>query len=343
MKTNPVPTERNGWIDVVRALSALAVTLFHFNSLPMNLPPDWVAQAWHTTWLHGHWGVSVFFVLSGYCIFPGWHRAQDCGEFLRRRCGRIFPPYWASLLLVVGLAATVRLITGVNDVVALPRSPQGILASILLLTNPLTTLPTVNWVYWTLTSLLAFYLVMGIALLPRRDHRLGFVAGLHGLLCLVAVCWPPAVPGPWFFVAGWPVFGSGVALAVFFIHRRTGAVMLLVSALHASWQLGHGADPASSLRVGLLTLTLLALVRNWKMPAAMLPLAKIGTISFSLYLVHVPVGIYGLMRFMPREFTNSLSYIGFQLLLLVVTIGAASLFFRVAERPFLPPPRTDSP
>jgi peptidoglycan/LPS O-acetylase OafA/YrhL len=286
--------------------------------------------------LHGHWGVSVFFVLSGYCIFPGWLRAQGCGEFLGRRCGRIFPPYWASLLLVVGLAAAARLLTGVNDVAVLPRNPQDIVASILLLTNPLTPLPTVNWVYWTLTSLLAFYLVMGIALLPRLGHRVGFIAGLHGLLCLVAAAWPPAVPGPWFFVAGWPVFGSGVALAVCFTHRRTGVAMLLVSALHASWQLGLRADPTRSLPIACLTLAFLALVRNMNFPAALHPLAWIGTISFSLYLVHVPVGIYGLMRFLPQEYPNALAYISTQLLLLGVTLGAAGLFYLVAERPFLP-------
>lgn len=342
MKTAPLPIERNGWIDVLRALSALAVVLFHFNSIPVTMPDGWVAQVWHAVWLQGHWGVSVFFVLSGYCLFPGWIRARGCGEFLHRRGGRIFPPYWGSLLLVVALAGVVRLLTGVNDVAALPRDPLAIVANILLLTYPFTALHTINWVYWTLTALLSFYLVMGIALLLPRRAQLGFIAGVHGFICLVATCCPPAIPGPLFFVASWPIFGAGVALAVLFSHRRTGLVMLLFSALHALWQLGHNTDPAGSVLVASVTLICLALVRNRLLPAALQPLAWIGTISFSLYLVHVPIGVAGLMRFLPQMFVHSLSYIGAQLLLLVVTVAAAGLFYLLAERPFLPARPTPS-
>lgn len=337
-----LPSERNGWIDVLRALSALAVVLFHFNSIPLTVPTGWAAQVWHTVWLQGYWGVSVFFVLSGYCIFPGWNRASGCGDFLRRRGGRIFPPYWGSLLLVVALAGLVRLLTGVNDVAALPHNPPAIVATLLLLTHPLTAVPTINWVYWSLTSLLAFYLVLGLTLLLPRSGRIGLIAGLHGLFCLVATCCPPAVPGPLFFVVFWPVFGAGVALAVFFSHHRTGLVMLLVSALQALWQLGHIADSTRSLLVVSVTLIYLAVIRNRLMPSAIQPLAWIGTISFSVYLVHVPIGVAGLMRFLPGVFANSLSYIGAQLLLLVVTVGAAGLFYLMVERPFLPARPTTS-
>ncbi len=343
MNTTPVPTERNGWIDVVRALSALAVVLFHFNSMPVTLPSGWAAQAWHTLWLQGHWGVSVFFVLSGYCIFPGWQRAPGSAEFLRRRCVRIFPPYWGSLLLVVALAAAVRLLTGVNDVATLPRSPQAIVANILLLTNPLTALPTINWVYWTLTSLLAFYLVMGAALLVPPARRISFISGLHALLCLVAVCRPPAIPGPFFFISSWPVFGSGVALAALYTHRRTGSVMLIISAFYATWQLSLDTTLDRSVLVGTATLLVLALVRKQPFPTVFRPLAWVGSISFSLYLVHVPIGIYGLMRFLPEVFATSLSYIGAQLMLLVVTVGAAGLFYFLAERPFLPARSASAP
>lgn len=112
--------------------------------------------------------------------------------------------------------------------------------------------------------------------------------------------------------------------------------MLLVSALHAAWQLGHGAVPVATLVACTATLAALALARNQILPAVFRPLAWVGKISYSLYLVHVPVGVYILMRLLPPLFAGSLSYISAQLLLLVVTVGAASLFYHVAERPFLP-------
>lgn len=333
---------RNGWIDSLRAISALAVVLFHFNSVPVPVPPAWAANVWHTACLQGHWGVIVFFVLSGYCIFSGWNRARGCGDFLWRRVTRIFPPYWGSLLLVVGLAAAVWLLTGVNDVAVLPRSASAIVANLLLLTNPLTAVPTLNWVYWTLTSLLAYYAIMGLVLLPRTG-RIKFVATLHGVLCLVAIGWPAVGPGPLFFITNWPAFGAGVALAAFPEHRHTGVAMLLVSALHAAWQLAHDAVPAASLFVSAATIAALALSRNKTLPAALRPLAWVGKISYSLYLVHVPIGVYVLMRFLPPVYAGSLAYIGAQLLLLVITVCAAGLFYLVAERPVLSARPTAAP
>ena len=83
------PALRDNWIDVLRALSALAVVLFHFNSVPAAVPSDWLARTWHTVWIHGHWGVGVFFALSGYCLVPGWSRSPGLRDFLRRRVVRI--------------------------------------------------------------------------------------------------------------------------------------------------------------------------------------------------------------------------------------------------------------
>jgi peptidoglycan/LPS O-acetylase OafA/YrhL len=142
---NPAP--RNGWIDLLRALGALGVVLFHLNALPTGRPAGTVSAAWHWFWGYGHLGVGVFFFLSGYCLVPGWNRSAGLRDFLRRRLGRIMPPYWCSLLLVVALAAAFKLAAGVNDVALLPHTARAILATVLLGTTPVTDIPTMNWVY----------------------------------------------------------------------------------------------------------------------------------------------------------------------------------------------------
>jgi len=162
------PAARNGWIDVLRALSALAVGLFHFNTVPSTLPPGTIAQGWRNLWSHGHWGIGVFFALSGYCLFPGWSRAVGGLDFLRRRARRIFPPYWSSLLLIALLALGVKLVTGVNDVAKLPSNAGAVAATVLLMTDPVTAIPTINWVYWTLSGTASF--ASGISFsIPHRS------------------------------------------------------------------------------------------------------------------------------------------------------------------------------
>jgi peptidoglycan/LPS O-acetylase OafA/YrhL len=329
------PTDRNGWIDLLRALGAMAVALFHFNSVPLTLPPG--AQAWHTVWLHGHWGVGVFFALSGYCLYPGWKRAPGSGGFLLRRARRILPSYWCSLVLVAGLVVAVRLFTGVNDVAPVPAGPGAWLATLLLATDPVTAVPAVNWVYWTLSCILGFYLLTGLLLLARPAHRLGLLVALHALLCLADAAGNPAPRGPLFLVSYWPVFGSGLALAVLQAERRAGLFMLLVSALHAGWASVRGTDPAAYVVAGILTAAVLALLPRRPLPDWLRPLARIGEYSYSLYLIHVPVGIYLLMRFLPDHFTGTPAYIATQLLQLTACVAFARLFYLLAERPFLPP------
>jgi peptidoglycan/LPS O-acetylase OafA/YrhL len=326
---------RNGWIDLLRGLGAVAVVLFHFNRMPVTVPADTLSRVWRSVWSHGHWGVGVFFVLSGYCLFPGWTRARTGWNFLLRRARRIFPPYWCSLLLVVGLAASFKLINGVNDVARLPASPAAILATIFLLTDPVTAVPTVNWVYWTLSYVFAFYLLAGLILFGPPGRRLAILAGLHLAMIGVDFIFHSAPYGPLFFVRYWPVFGLGLALAVFFADRRTGTVMLAGSLLHGLWLVGTGRDETHYLLVGAGTVAFLALSRTWTFPGWLQPAAWIGRISYGLYLVHVPVGINGLWRMLPEEFHHSSGFVGAQILLLTVTVAAAWLFYRIAEHPFV--------
>jgi len=328
------PAARNGWIDVLRALSALAVGLFHFNTVPSTLPPGTIAQGWRNLWSHGHWGVGVFFALSGYCLFPGWSRAVGGLDFLRRRARRIFPPYWSSLLLIALLALGVKLVTGVNDVAKLPSNAGAVAATVLLMTDPVTAIPTINWVYWTLSGIVAFYLLTALPLLASRTHPLPILVALHGFLCLGDFLFHPAPIGPLFFVRTWPVFGLGLALAVWQRQRRSGTVMLVISLLHATWLIRSDADSRHYLLVGVVTVALLALTHAWPFPSWLRPLAHIGEFSYSLYLVHVPLGVYLFMRLLPAQSPTALAHIVGQLLLLGATVAAARVFYLVAERPF---------
>ena len=334
---------RNDWMDSLRALSALAVVLFHLNVVEQSVPAGAFAGAWHTFWQYGHVGVAIFFTLSGYFLIPAWIRAERPAEFLRRRARRLLPPYWASLLLIALLALAFKLVTGTNAIVTLPRDPVAILATLTLLTTPVTGVPTINWVYWTLSYLLAFNLCAALPLFARRSARIPLLAALHVGLCLLDALVRPAPSGAQFFVHHWPVFGLGLALALRAYDRRAGTALLLVSAVHAGFTLMTGRDDALYLMVGCLTAGCLALGARTPFPSWLRPVARLGQMTYSLYLVHVPVGVYLLWRLMPAHPASSLAYVGAQLLLLAATLAAAGLFFLGCERPFAPAARQPDP
>jgi peptidoglycan/LPS O-acetylase OafA/YrhL len=336
-------TERNDWIDLLRALSALAVALFHLNVVPLNLPIGTVAGAWHAFWQHGHLGVAIFFVLGGYCLVPGWSRSAGVRDFLFRRFRRILPPYWCSLLLVAGLAVVLKLVTGVNDVAALPHTPGAILATLTLMTSPVTEVVPINWVYWTLSCMLAFYLLMGLILAFPARHRVSLLVGLHTFVCVMDVLIQPPLAGSLFFIRHWPVFGLGLAVALWPVQRRGAQVMLVLSVLHVAGLLARATDGAAYLAVGLLSCVLLTVTRFHPLPGVFRPFLPVGRISYSLYLVHVPVGIYILLRFMPENPGHAAAFIAAQLAWLAGTVAVAALFFAACERPFLPPPGLAAP
>lgn len=332
------PRARNDWIDLLRGLAAMAVAMFHFNEIPLSVPAP--AGPWQDVWRHGHWGVGVFFALSGYCLYAGWSQSVEARRFLSRRFQRIFPSYWCSLLLIVALVLGVKLFTGVNDVTPLPDRATSVLATLLLATNPLTQIATMNWVYWTLTVLLGFYVLMTLVLLGPAKWQLRLLASLHALLCAADAIFNPLPTGPAFIVSYWPVFGAGLALAVLGAQRGTGSTMLAVSAIHAVWAAFRGSAPADYVLVANGTVIALALLIPRAFPSWLAPVAAIGPFSYSLYLIHVPVGVYLVQRFLPDRFTSVAGLVLTQLLQLGLCLAVARLFYQLAERPFLPRPRT---
>jgi peptidoglycan/LPS O-acetylase OafA/YrhL len=96
--------------DGVRALAALGVIFSHlYQRLFMPGQVDWYQDA-QAVFMHGAYGVSTFFVLSGMLLsYPFW-KAYLTGapfpsvrHYVRRRAARIIPGYYASLLVSFGL------------------------------------------------------------------------------------------------------------------------------------------------------------------------------------------------------------------------------------------------
>src|SRR6267154_4056257 len=85
-------------LDPARGLAALAVVFFHRGVIPLYIHPvDWVVH-------YGEVGANIFFVISGYVIFQSMERrssegARGCWTFIKKRFRRIYPPFWASLII----------------------------------------------------------------------------------------------------------------------------------------------------------------------------------------------------------------------------------------------------
>lgn len=97
------------FLDRIRAIACISVFLFHsfmyafFPRLPWaGWVPDFtsIGSFWFLLPFNFGWaGVSVFFVVSGFCIHLSFRRNPNWRDFTIRRFFRIYPPYLFALLL----------------------------------------------------------------------------------------------------------------------------------------------------------------------------------------------------------------------------------------------------
>ena len=191
---------RLDYLDGIRALAALYVSFFHvtliatwtgvYGRFPVLSP---FMSKGINLFLFGHFGVSVFIILSGYCLMlpvVRSHKGQLPGgtrAFLRRRARRILPPYYVALTLALLLA----LVPGMNRPngsrwdQALPAwEPGAILSHFLLIQNW-----NSEWLFkidmpaWSVAPEWQIYWLFPYALLPlaRRIGMVGTVLFVVGL------------------------------------------------------------------------------------------------------------------------------------------------------------------
>ena len=273
--------KRNHMVELLRFVAASYVAIFHFNELIPYI------SNWYRDFLKlGYLGVPAFFVISGYCIQIAAVHARSPKDFIVRRFFRIFPAYWFSVAVVLLVVAFWLVVFGVNSVTPLPKSITGILATIVLLTTPFSDVQIINWVYWTLTHELFFYLITFVSLtIPVRYRFYLFIV----IATLVFVL-PIREHWPLFFLQHWPAFCLGTVLYRM-LHQADKFTLpnILLLALSVGGLFSLTYQPYYA--IACLVTTGLILLNNLK-PIKGSFFSGLGNYSYSLYLIHVPLGVY---------------------------------------------------
>jgi peptidoglycan/LPS O-acetylase OafA/YrhL len=314
--------KRNHLIDLLRILAASWVVFFHLNQ-PIAPIDNWYRDFCK----YGHLGVPIFFIISGYCILIALHHAKKPTEFIVRRFFRIFPPYWFSLIITAVIVLLLKVITHVNSVAVLPKSIAGIAATIILSTSPITAVKTINWVYWTLSCEVLFYLAVFACALFKKQY---FVIALIAV-ALLSIVLPRFESGPLFFLNLWPLFSLGVAIYQL-LHQPAYKWFNIV--LLAFTAVDFYATHQSFIYIFLCLITGGLIVINHFKPLKSNLLSRYGDVSYSLYLVHVPIGIYLLGHLKTTVIQTNLALnIVFDVVILVFLVFVSRLMHRYIELP----------
>jgi peptidoglycan/LPS O-acetylase OafA/YrhL len=314
-------------VDALRGIAALAVVLFHFSTRYQQVYPG--PNVPSLSFAHGHYGVNLFFIISGFVIFMTLSRTRRPLDFVVSRFSRLFPAYWAAVALTFVVVSAFGL-------PGRELTLNQALANLFMVHN-FAGVPHVDAVYWTLEIELLFYATMLALFASGHLHQVH--RALWALLALRLLYWVAdksfGVDLSWtlsrllilkyipWFALGIVVY-EAVASGELPLRGRgvqTAALAILCLAIVDGWG------------IGVLGLTLSALV--WMAAAGRLPwlaspgLAFLGTISYPLYLLHEYIGWVLQRAVQARGGSADLSVI----LAVGLSIALASMVTFGVERP----------
>ncbi len=279
------------------------VVLFHFTTKFDELYGHASAPAFSLPW--GHYGVNLFFMISGFVIFMTLERIKTPADFLVSRFSRLYPAYWFSVALTFSLVSWM----------GLPgKTVRGTDALLnVLMFHGLFNIPNVDGVYWTLQVELLFYAWSLLA------FRLGLLAHVHRVLLAalslhlayyvaatgfqVEFSWTLSqlliLPYISWFTCGIMVYRLSSGRTMW--RRELAMVMIAIVTLMVTESFGLGALAV------VCTAALFLAARNRLVVFNATVLTWLGQISYTLYLVHENIGWALLLRLKQHGVNTNLS------------------------------------
>jgi peptidoglycan/LPS O-acetylase OafA/YrhL len=302
-------------VEALRGVAALGVTWFHMTN---TYSLDWVRYSGVDGWL----GVEMFFVISGFIIPYSLQRSKYklayFPRFLLRRLVRLEPPYLISIALVLILWELAAHTPGFAG--APPNYSLGQILAHFLYLIPLTNYPWLNIVYWSLAYEFVFYILAGLLWPVLARRSLLFTAALVACTQAIDIALhdQPTGAALLFFV------GICCARKKLKLDPPWLSLLAAATAVVALWWI---VEPIVAL-VSMGTAFFIAFVDIPRLRV----LGFLGAISYSLYLLHVPIG--GRVVNIGRRFIDGpFQELALSLVALAVSLVVATIFWRYVEEP----------
>lgn len=347
-------------LDAFRCLAILYVMLFHY-TFRWTPPYDHINFYPYKQWYgnlfsNGNFGVSFFFCISGFVISFTLEKTESIKAFIKNRFIRLFPPL---LLCTIITFVTIHFLDPENLLPAYHLA-RNFLPSLTLI-NPVLYKRAFNtdfwWLdgsYWSLWVEIQFYMLSSILYFSNKKKyftNILIAALLISLVRTVLVTFttgnshlPVHLPAKvreeivFWIVNGFnltlhiPFFAAGVVfhklykdhtitdktskflvaltLLVTFINARSLMVFILIIAMHILFLLMIYKPRA------------LNFLNNSF-------LIRLGVLSYTMYLIHEPIGIFSIKHFGP--YLGSLSFLA-PWIMITLVILFAELSYRTYEK-----------
>lgn len=279
---------------------------------------------------YGLFGVHLFFIISGFVIFLTIEKTTHTIDFIVKRFSRLYPAYWFAVLLTF---------SSVN-IFSLPGREVSFQTALINLSmvQKWFHVRSVDGVYWTLAVELSFYFIMSFLLLTKQTKNIEIVS----IVWLATIVLLEFLQVNYASTIHWVLdlmlllnhghlFISGIMFYKLMHENKNNFFhyAIIVASLLTEYYL-HG-------RIGLYVIAIyffvfLLFVKGYLKIIATKPLIYLGTISYSLYLIHQNIGYVIIQKLESNDLVNPVSII---IVPLFIVITLACLMQKYIEKPAL--------
>lgn len=318
-------------IDVLRGVAAIGVILFHYTT-------RYNQKYGHSDdvlmyFPQGFYGVELFFIISGFVIFMSLEKIKSGSEFIIGRFSRLYPAYWTCLLLTYAIV----------NIAGLPNYTISWDVAIINLSmfQVFFNVPNVDGVYWTLQIELCFYIIMFILYqtkLLKYLYQISLIWLILMALTIVlekqGILLVESRIGILFLLKTQAIIYANLFLIgiMFYKQYQKGFSLkqyCIITACILVYKLQHFWNETLFI---ICFVGLLHLIIDKKMSFIIQkPLLFMGTISYSLYLIHQNVGYVIINKFYQFGINPNISIC---IALIISILLAAIITFKI-EKPMM--------
>jgi peptidoglycan/LPS O-acetylase OafA/YrhL len=341
--------ERFHWLDFLRFLAALSVVMFHYpllftDGMVLLMPRDEMVSAFPHPAVgffhhYGQLAVPFFWVLSGFVFAHVYFRKPADGySFAVARFARLYPLHFATLIMVAALQIISVKLTGSEQIIGNNDLRHFVLQIFMVSAWGFEDGQSFNTPIWSVSAEVAVYIIFCML---HRDRWFRTIGG-QALCATIAVT----------IAAAYPSFGAITTCAAFFF-AGSFTYLLVANRRRRDFALAGALAVAGILLIpetSLWGVPLVAAIIGFSavvfavawLDIAGLPggriLGALGDITYSIYLIHMPVTIALLIAlralgYDDRWFLSSpLVLLAYLAVIVAISVPCYRYFERPADR-----------